>query len=265
MKNKKHFLNFLINILRREINTLNNKIGKSVEYTNKKKGTGNNIYINPVTKYDQLIELKILKLLDKYFPDHQISGEEFGQKFSNSKYKWVIDPIDGTKALICGQPTWSNLIGLIENDYPKMGLANFPILKKYYYSDSINSYCCNIKKKIIRTSKQTIIKKSKLITNSFHTFKSKKIFNFFKNYKFFFKISGVDAYNFCLLAEGKIDLVMESGLKPFDILPHVPIIENAGGVITDWKGNKNFEKGEILAAANKILHSKFLSYIKSKI
>ena len=98
---------------------------------------------------DKLIESKILKLIDKYFPDHQISGEEFGQKFSNSKYKWVIDPIDGTKALVCGQPTWSNLIGLIENDYPKMGLANFPILKKYYYSDSINSYCCNKNKKII--------------------------------------------------------------------------------------------------------------------
>ena len=60
MKNKKHFLNFLINILRREVNTLNNKIAKSVEYTNKQKGTGNNIYINPVTKYDQLIESKIL-------------------------------------------------------------------------------------------------------------------------------------------------------------------------------------------------------------
>ena len=93
----------------------------------------------------------------------------------------------------------------------------------------------------------------------------KNLLALLKNYKFFFKISGVDAYNFCLLAEGKIDLVMESGLKPYDVIPHVPIIENAGGVITDWKGNKNFEKGEILAAANKILHSKFLSYVKSKI
>ena len=102
---------------------------------------------------------KILKLLDKYFPDHQISGEEFGQKFSNSKYKWVIDPIDGTKALVCGQPTWSNLIGLLENDYPKMGLANFPILKKYYYSDTIIYYCCNIKKKIIRFSSEKNKKK----------------------------------------------------------------------------------------------------------
>lgn len=265
MKNKKYFLNFLINIIRKEVNKLNYKISKFVKYTDKKKGTGNNIFINPVTKFDKIIELKIVKLLDKYFPDHQISGEEFGQKFSNSKYKWVIDPIDGTKALICGQPTWSNLIGLLENDYPKMGLANFPILKKYYYSDSVNSYCCDNKKKKITTSKQTKIEKSKLVTNSMHTFKSKKKFNFFKNYKFFFKISGVDSYNFCLLAEGKIDLVVESGLKSYDILPLVSLIENAGGIITDWKGSKNFEKGEILAAANKILHSKFLKYFRSKI
>lgn len=265
MKNKKHFLNFLINILRREVNILNNKVSKSVEYTNKKKGTGNNIYINPVTKYDRLIESKILKLLDKHFPEHQISGEEFGRKITNSKYKWVIDPIDGTKALVCGQPTWSNLIGLLENDYPIMGLANFPILKKYYYSDSVKSYCVSKKKKIIRTSKQTLIKESKLVTNSLHTFKSKRIFNFFKNYKYFFKISGIDAYNFCLLAEGKIDLLMETGLKSYDILPNVSIIENAGGIITNWKGEKDFKKGEILAAANKTLHSKFLSYVKSKI
>jgi len=265
MKNKKYFINFLTNILRKEVNKLNNKITKSVKYTNKKKGTGNNIFINPVTKFDKIIELKILKLLGKYFPDHQISGEEFGKKFSNSKYTWIIDPIDGTKALICGQPTWSNLIGLLENGYPKMGLANFPILEKYYYSDSINSYCCNKKIKKIKTSKQTKIENSKLITNSIHTFKSKKIFNFFKNYKFFFKISGVDSYNFCLLAEGKIDLVMESGLKSYDILPIVSLIENAGGIITDWKGNKNFNRGEILAACNKILHSKFLKYIKSEI
>ena len=265
MENKKYFLNFLINILRKEINKLNNKISKSIKYTNKKKGTGNNIYINPVTKFDRIIEKKIIKLLENHFPNHQISGEEFGKKNSNSIYKWIIDPIDGTKALICGQPTWSNLVGLLENNYPKMGLANFPILQKYYYSDSINSYCCDKSTKKIKTSKQTKIENSKLVINSLHTFKSKEIFYFFKNYKFFFKISGVDAYNFCLLAEGKIDLILESGLKPYDILPHVSIIENAGGIVTDWKGKKNFERGEILAASNKILHSKFLKYFRSKI
>ena len=72
MENKKYFLNFLINILRKEINKLNNKISKSIKYTNKKKGTGNNIYINPVTKFDRIIEKKIIKLLENHFPNHQI-------------------------------------------------------------------------------------------------------------------------------------------------------------------------------------------------
>ena len=89
--------------------------------------------------------------------------------------------------------------------------------------------------------------------------KNIKFFNFFKKYKNFLKFTGADAYNYCRLAEGKIDIILESNLKPFDIKPLIPIIRNAGGEITDWFGNVNVEKGEILVTANKILHKKMLN------
>ena len=109
-------------------------------------------------------------------------------------------------------------------------MANFPYLEKIFYSNDNNAISINSQKhKIIKTSKIEKLKNAKLITNSIHTFVNKKIYKFFKNYPYFFKISGIDAYNFCLLAEGKIDIIIESGLKQVDILPLVPIIRK--GVI----------------------------------
>ena len=87
--------------------------------------------------------------------------------------------------------------------------------------------------------------------------------SFIKNFKGFFKITGADSLNFCLLAEGKIDVVLESGLKIVDIMPVVALIENSGGVISEWSGNKNFSSGKILACGNRVLHNKILNKINS--
>ena len=117
--------------------------------------------------------------------------------------------------------------------------------------------------KKIQTSKIIDLTKSKLITNSIHTFINQRMYKFFKNYPYFFKITGIDAYNFCLLAEGKIDIIIESGLKQVDILPVVPIIRKAGGVIVNWEGKNDLSKGQIIACSNKILLKKFLKYFRS--
>ena len=93
--------------------------------------------------------------------------------------------------------------------------------------------------------------------------KSKKVLNFVKRFKNFTRVTGIDAYNFCLIAEGKIDVLIEKGLKIVDIMPIIALIENSGGIITDWQGNRNFKKGEILVAGNKYLHKKVLSLLKS--
>ena len=92
-----------------------------------------------MTSADKAFEKFIRKEIKKKFPNHQVIGEEFGYKKSKSDYSWVIDPIDGTRSFVIGNPTWSNLISLNYKGDPVLGLANFPILKKYYFNTSLNS------------------------------------------------------------------------------------------------------------------------------
>ena len=200
----------------------------------------------------------------KNYPNSSFVGEETKKKINNSILTWVIDPIDGTKNLILGSPVWSNLIGLIINNEPKYGLAFFPVLKKYYFSDSKNSFVFeNFKKKIkISSSKTNNLSKSKIVTNTIHTLNNKELFNFFLKHKFLFKVSSMDSYNYCLLAEGKIDIIIEAGVKFVDIMPLVPIIRNSGGVISNWHGEKVLSSGNIVVSSNKRLHSIIVSILK---
>ena len=106
------------------------KLNKPFKVSNKEKGRG----YDPVTSADKAFEKFIRKEILKKFPKHRIKGEEFGQKKNKSDFTWIIDPIDGTRSFVIGNPTWSNLISLNYKGYPVLGLANFPILKKYYYN-----------------------------------------------------------------------------------------------------------------------------------
>ena len=108
------------------------KLNKPFRVLNKKRGRG----YDPVTTADKAFEKFIRKEILKKFPNHQVRGEEFGQKKTNSDFTWIIDPIDGTRSFVIGNPTWSNLISLNYKDYPVVGLANFPVLKKYYLNTS---------------------------------------------------------------------------------------------------------------------------------
>jgi len=256
----KSFIHFCRLVLLKGIYLENVKVmNAKINFSSKKK-----LEVDPVTKFDLNIEKILRKKIENKFPNHSITGEEFNKKITKSDYEWILDPIDGTKALLTGQPTWSNLISLYFKKKPIFGLANFPCLKKTFISDDKKAFCINSKKiKKIQTSKIIDLTKSKLITNSIHTFINQRMYKFFKNYPYFFKITGIDAYNFCLLAEGKIDIIIESGLKQVDILPVVPIIRKAGGVIVNWEGKNDLSKGQIIACSNKILLKKFLKYFRS--
>ena len=111
------------------------KLNKSFKVSNKLKGKG----YDPVTSADKAFEKFIRKEILKKFPNHQVIGEEFGHKKTKSEYSWVIDPIDGTRSFVIGNPTWSNLVSLNYRGNPVLGLANFPILRKYYFNTSINT------------------------------------------------------------------------------------------------------------------------------
>ena len=252
-------LNKFILYLQKKINkiiliNLNKKL--SVRLKNKKR-------YDVVTNLDIKIEKFLKKEIKKKYPYHNIKGEELKNKKKNSKFSWFIDPIDGTKSMLIGLPTWSNMIGLFESNKAICSLINYPLMKKFYFTFKNKSFVSeNNKVKIIKSSKIYNLNKAKIVTNSIHTLNNKYLFNFFKNFGGFFKITGADSYNFSLIAEGKVDILIEDKLKIVDIMPIISLIENSGGIITDWNGNKNFKLGKVLVTANIKLHREVLKKLK---
>ena len=148
--NYKLYSNFLRSLAKELTNFYYSKLNKTFKISNKLKGRG----YDPVTTSDKAFEKFIRSKINKKFPDHQIIGEEFGLKKSKSDFSWVIDPIDGTRSYVIGNPTWSNLISLNYKGQPIVGLANFPILKKFYFnaSDKISYVVENGKKRKLKVN-----------------------------------------------------------------------------------------------------------------
>ena len=232
-------------------------INKKLDFKNKSKSQ-----VDPVTKFDLLIEKKIRSFIKRNFTAHNIIGEEFEKVKKNSLYEWYIDPIDGTKALVMGLNSWSNLIGLFFKGGPILSFANFPNLNKYYYAYGNEAFVFD-KKKIrkLKVSEKIGPTRPLLAMNTISNNQNISLFKKLKN-KYFIKITGIDALNYCLLCEGKIDVVIESGLKKVDFFPLMKLIKNSGGIITDWNGKQKFSKGDVLVSRNKKLHKFFLKQFK---
>ena len=235
------------------------KLDKPFRVSNKLKGKG----YDPVTSADKAFEKFIRKEIYKKFPEHQIIGEEFGYKKTTSDFSWVIDPIDGTRSFVIGNPTWSNLISLNFKGVPIIGLANFPILKKYYLntSDKIAFVFQKGKKTRIRINSSATFSNMKL-SAAFHgslTLKEqKKIPQILKRMQF----PCADALSYSHFAEGKLDVVIQCGNKIWDIHPLIPIIRAAGGYISNWKNENPIKAGNIICSSNKSLHIKILEILK---
>ena len=252
----------LLKSLPKKLNNFYSKNSKnSFRVNNKSK---NKKIYDPVTNLDKAFEKFIRNTIVKHFPKDAILGEEFLEKYSDNDYKWYVDPIDGTRAFIVGAPTWSNLIGLTHKDQPVLGLANFPALNKFYINDQKKSYLINNKKTVLKTSKESNLKKCKVIGHLFETlFQKKKQIKKVISSVAYFGAATFDALNFCFLAEGKVEAVIETNLKPFDIVPLIPIVEKAGGIVTTWNNKSPINGGNILASSNKKLHNKILKILKS--
>ena len=233
---------------------------KNLIISNKSKNKKN---YDPVTNFDKNFEKLIRAKIQKKFPNDSIIGEEFNDKKTSSQFMWSIDPIDGTRAFVIGAPTWSNLVSLSYQDKSKIGLANFPELMKFYLNDKKYSYVFrNGKRRIIKSSNNTNLKTVKIIGNFHGTLSYEKQKKVIKKFGWSFRLAGFDALNYCLLAEGKVDAVIEANLKPYDILPLIPIIKNSKAIVTNWKNESAENGGNILATSNKKLHKKILRLLK---
>ena len=255
----KAYSKFIENLAKKLTKFYYSKLNKPFKVSNKLKGRG----YDPVTSADKAFEKFIRKEIKKKFPNHQVIGEEFGLKKTKSKYSWIIDPIDGTRSFVIGNPTWSNLISLNFEGKPIIGLANYPVLRKYYFnvSDKIAYVVDQGKKRKIKVNKKVLFKNLKM-SAAFHGMLSlnqqKKIPKILNLMQF----PCADALSYSHLAEGKVDVVIQCGNKIWDIHPLIPIIESAGGIVSTWKNNNAAKGGNIVASANRDIQNKILKILK---
>tara|TARA_Y100000992_G_scaffold225312_1_gene156986 strand:- start:1155 stop:1961 length:807 start_codon:yes stop_codon:yes gene_type:complete len=255
----KEYSKFIENLAKKLTKFYHSKLNKPFKVSNKLKGKG----YDPVTSADKAFEKFIRKEIKKKFPNHQVIGEEFGHKRSKSSYSWVIDPIDGTRSFVIGNPTWSNLISLNYKGNPVVGLANFPILKKFYFNTTDKSAYVfeNGKKRRLKVNLKATFSKMKM-SAAFHgglsLAKQKKIPQILKRMQF----PCFDALSYSHFADGKIDVVLQCSNKIWDIHPLIPIINAAGGIVSTWNNDSAIKAGNIICSSNKKIHNKVLKLLR---
>ncbi len=258
-KNYNIFFTFL-NILAKDLNEFYfKKLNKKFSVKNKQKGKG----YDPVTSSDKAFEKFIRNKISKRFPDHEIIGEEFGKKNKKSDYSWIIDPIDGTRSYVIGNPTWSNLISLNYKNQPVIGLANFPILKKYYinYNEKIAYVYENGKRRKIKVNKKIKFNNAK-VAGAFHGWLSlKKQMKIPKVLKIM-RFKCHDSLSYVNLSEGRLDIVIQCANKIWDIHPVIPIIKAAGGIISTWTNDDAVKAGNVVVSNNLSNHKKMIKLLR---
>ena len=220
---------------------------------------------DPVTEADREAERAIRALIATRFPQHGVIGEEFGTTNPDSENVWVIDPIDGTRAFISGIPLWGTLAGLTVGGKAVAGMMSQPFTGETFLADSTGAtYDGPGGPRSLRTRDTTRLSDATLCTTTPALFTGAKRAAYDRlESKVRLARYGTDCYAYCMLAAGHIDLVVETGLQPYDIVALVPIIEQAGGVVTTSDGGSAEAGGEIVAAASAELHAAALEVLNS--
>ncbi|MGE8941110.1 histidinol-phosphatase [Leptospira interrogans] len=220
---------------------------------------------DPVTAADRAAERVISKALASRWPDHGLEGEEYGLRNEDARLRWVVDPIDGTRAFITGMPLWGTLIGLMDGDAPAVGLMDQPYTRERFWSGEKGSFFrgADGNERRIKTRTCASLAEATLTStdpNLFPTPREQRAFNAVKSRAQLVRYGG-DCYSYCLLAAGHIDIVVESGLKPYDVAALIPIIERAGGRMTTWDGKSAARGGRIIAAGDPRVHEEALALL----
>jgi histidinol phosphatase-like enzyme (inositol monophosphatase family) len=213
---------------------------------------------DPVTIADRAGERVIVDTIKADWPEHGIVGEEYGTHPGTSAYRWIIDPIDGTKAFILGFPLWGTLIGLMQGDQPILGMMNQPFTGERFWSGEGHSTLrtADSHEQRIRTRACESLSDALFVTTHPDMFKAGVETQGFQAIASATKYTrfGGDCYAYCMLAAGHVDIVVEAGLKPYDIAALIPIIENAGGRCTSWSGGSAANGGRVVAAGDPRVH-----------
>jgi histidinol-phosphatase len=211
---------------------------------------------DPVTEADREAEHAIKSLILHEFPDHGVLGEEHGAVNVASRYMWVIDPIDGTRAFISGLPVWGTLVGLTVDGNAVAGLMSQPFTGELFYATGSGShYEGPGGPRILHTRPTTRLAEATLFTTTPALYKDAKR-TLYDRLESSVRLAryGTDCYAFAMVAAGHADIVADPGLHPYDIVALIPIVERAGGVVTTFDGRPAEKGGDILAAATPELH-----------
>ena len=228
----------------------------------KAKGSGR--AFDPVTEADRAAESAMRRMIGAAFPTHGILGEEFGSEHTDAEYVWVLDPIDGTRAFIAGLPTWGTLIGLTRNGAAVRGLMHQPYLGERFTGDGKSASLRSPKgERRLGTRRNGRLADAILATTDPRLFTEGEEHERFLAVESAVRMSryGADCYAYCMLAAGQIDLVVEAGLQPYDIVALIPIVEGAGGIVTAWDGGPATQGGQVVAAGDKRLHEAALALL----
>jgi myo-inositol-1(or 4)-monophosphatase len=213
---------------------------------------------SPVTIADKAIEGAMRALIEERYPDHGIFGEETGFTAGDGGL-WVLDPIDGTKSFLTGMPLYGTLIAYLESSAPLVGVIEMPALAERWIGSPSGT---TFNGRVSRTSTCRSVAEARVYTSSPDFFPSPDDWQRFDRLSRMAALRrfGGDCYQYALLASGYCDLVIEASLLPYDFLALVPVVENAGGVITDWGGSPlTVNSGEhVIAAATPWLHEQAL-------
>jgi histidinol phosphatase-like enzyme (inositol monophosphatase family) len=224
---------------------------------------------DPVTEADRAAEAGMRRLIEATFPNHGIIGEEFGSVRGDAEYVWVLDPIDGTKSFIAGMPVWGSLIGLLHRGCPTYGVMVQPFTQERFIGDGRGAFWRGpghdrqIIERKLKTRSSSELAKATLMTTSPLLYSATKL-KAFRRIEAKTRLSryGGDCYALAMLAAGHVDCVIESGLKPYDIVPMVPIIEGAGGIVTCWDGGSPAKGGDIVASGDARIHEEVLKLLQ---
>ena len=200
---------------------------------------------DPVTEADRAAERAMRRLIEAEYPDHGIQGEEYPEKVGAGRWCWSLDPVDGTRAFVCGLPSWTTLIALLEDGRPVLGVIDATPLNERYVGPGGER----------KTSGCTSLADARLSTTDPYLFSGAeteawdRVRRRVRTTRY-----GLDAYGYARVAAGSLDLVIEAGLKPHDYNALIPVVRGAGGTIGNWEGGEDFSAGRVVAAATRELY-----------
>ena len=220
---------------------------------------------DPVTAADRAAEAAMRALITRRFPDHGIIGEEAAAVPARSPFSWVLDPIDGTRAYLCGLPSWGTLIGLTEHGRPILGLIDLPAVQQTYLGWPGGAQLIEAgERRMLRPARPEIGLDQAILTTT-----DPALFTPIEGQAFAALHArvrlcryGLDCSGYAALAFGGLDLVIESGLKWHDIAAIIPVISGAGGQIRAWNGSEDWASGQIIAAGNARLLDEALALLE---